>query len=153
MYLNVKHLFVRGDKIVGMECNSYDIDGTTPKLREAGLRFMSGLDFEVFIEDLALNNPNRRNNIIIINEPEFEATENIHYYRPTKALVVDPPIKVEDDLIITLVLNGKDRRLFFNSGTTIFRNIIKRVCDNAEVKVLDVHNPVRTEPPKKKRLD
>lgn len=137
MYLNVTNLLCRADKIVGFEADLYKIDEhQLPVAEKIGLIFRSGLDIELFLEDIVIANPNRRNNLIIVNESDFADRCNIYYYQPKTAIFVEPPIKVEDELVISLRKDGKEVRLFWKTGSTIFRNVITRVCENASLKVL-----------------
>lgn len=137
MYLNVTDLLCKDDKIVGFECDKYSIDqGQLPRLEKSGIRFMSGLDIELFIEDIVFNNPNRRNNIIIISEQGFEERSNIYYYQPTTAVFIEPPIKGDDSLLITLRVDGKESKIFFNSGSAIYRNVLNHICKGTNLKVL-----------------
>lgn len=137
MYLNVTSLLCKSDKIVGFEADVFSVDEhQLPVLEQQGVRFMSGLDIELFIEELVIAHPNQRNNVIVISNPDFRDMTNVYYYKPDKALLIEPPMRSGDELMIKLRQNSKDVNLFFKTGSAIYRNVISRVCADTEVRVL-----------------
>ena len=136
MFWNLKKLLCRNDKIVGFECDILSVDGSSLVVDEHDHKFLSGLDIEIYIERMCLNNPNKRNNITIVQEPELEFKANVHYYMPQRAIYIEPPVKVSDGLTITLRENHKEFRLFFNNGSTIFRNVIEHIAVDTPIKIL-----------------
>lgn len=137
MYLNVTNLLCRDDKIVGFEADLYSVDAQQlPSLEKPNMVFMSGLDIELFIEDIVINNPNRRNNIIVVSENDFIDRTSLYYYQPNLALLIEPPVKSDDDLVINLRKDNHEHKLVFKNGSAIFRNVINRVCIDTNVKVL-----------------